>query len=1043
MSARIDDFEALQLKERLEAQRQQEEAVLSSEKRSLWQSVEETSADSEAVKAWRSQEFLESQKQNEPAAEGVSRRRFLQFSAAASALVSTAACTRRPVDHLVPYVKKPQALTYGVPLWYASSTASGFGVLVKTREGKPIKLEGNPDHPVNQGGLDARTQASVFDLYNPDRLKTPVEVSTGKMVTWDEVNAAVDAARASGGVRVLTGPVVSPSTREALSQFTKTTQAVHHISEDAPIDPILEATSVLVGRRLCPQFLFERADVVVSMGADFLGTWLNPLRFTKDFSKRRKINQGQDNLNQLFVFEAHHSITGVAADHRTSLKPSQIYPSLLALGSEVVRLASGDQATRSFFQRQSLSELASAYGLNAEAISAAAQALVAAKGKSLVVASARGQGDEALAVQIAALLLNHYLGNIGQTVDLDRPMITGTESGESLESLISEIEAGSVKALIIQGVNPAYSNPNFAEVLKKVPTVFTLVSEMNETAATSTYALPESHFLEAWGDSEIVEGVFSIQQPVIEPLYQSRSLGEVLLAWAGQPTENFRSNVQSLWRRQVFKGGNFESWWMEQLKAGAVEVPIARRGLGLRTAAGAEVLSRTKPRTSSGLELLVYESIALGDGRFANNHYLQELPDPITKVTWDNYVGVSPALAAKLNLNRNKFDDDDRLKPKILPSNFNSDVVDVVVNGKSISLPVFVQTGLADDTVVVAMGYGRKVAGRIGADVGQNAMNLRTSVNEFSGLSVELKKTGKKYELACTQKQFNLQGRDGDILHQYTLDEFKQYTAEGGLDGKTRKFKAPYVFSIYPENEWVYPGQKWGMAIDLNSCTGCNACVVACYTENNVSTVGRDEVIMGRHQAWMRLDLYHSGEAGSPESAFEPMLCQHCEAAPCETVCPVLATVHSSDGLNDMVYNRCVGTRYCANNCPYKVRRFNWFQYSDKLANKVEKQDPLPMLLNPDVGVRTRGVMEKCSFCVQRIRAEVNSRTERVKDGHIQTACQQSCPADAIIFGDLNDPESRVAQLSGASTGFRVLELLNTKPAVTYLPRVRNKGPQA
>jgi molybdopterin-containing oxidoreductase family iron-sulfur binding subunit len=455
----------------------------------------------------------------------------------------------------------------------------------------------------------------------------------------------------------------------------------------------------------------------------------------------------------------------------------------------------------------------------------------------------------------------------------------------------------------------------------------------------------------------------------------------------------------------------------------------------MKWAQGQSVVSRVKFTKPEGLELALIPSINLRDGSSANNPYIQELPDPITKITWDNYVGVSPKFAAKMGLNENLIDGE--AKTKELPSDFGSDLVEVTVNGQSIVLPVFVQTGLDENVVSIQLGYGRTSAGQIGSGVGKNAFVFAASnagQTQFRGMSVSLKKVSGRYELASTQKQFDLQGRDSDILQQHSLKDFLAHSGE---------HKKHPSADLYNEKEWVYPGHRWGMAIDLNSCTGCNACVVACYTENNVSTVGRDEVIMGRHQAWMRLDLYHSGDAGNPVSAFEPMLCQQCANAPCETVCPVLATVHSSDGLNDMSYNRCVGTRYCANNCPYKVRRFNWFQYSDKLANKVTKVDPLPLMINPDVSVRTRGVMEKCTFCVQRIRngvdETVQSRMKRVPDGHIKTACQQSCPADAIVFGDLNDPESEVSKLAHAKGGFKVLEILNTKPSVTYLPRIRNR----
>ncbi len=1032
-------------KDELEALRMKQEEILTGTTRQLWQSIEDRSGDWETIKARRGKEFSvlpierewnQSDSPSSVVVENPGRRKFLQWTTAASALLASTACTRRPVDHLVPYTRKPEGLTYGVPQWYASTSASGFGLLIKTREGKPIKLEGNPDHPVNQGGLDSQTQASLFDLYNPDRLKAPLNVKTTTAITWSDVDSEMKKVLAdapAGSVRVLTGPVVSPSLRSSLDRFVSKSGARHHVTENIPTDPIAEAYEVLSGQKIVPTFQFDAADVIVSVDADFLGTWIRPLEFTKSFSKRRKIHRGDSNVNKLFVFESVHSLTGVAADERHSIRPSQQTALLMALGAEVSARVTADASAKSLFGGASASQLASQNGLDLAAVRAAAAALVQARGKALVVAG--GRGANALADQILAAGLNSILGAAGSTLDFSRPMILGIEKGASYAELKVDIEKGGVSALIIQGVNPVYTDREFAGLLSKVKAVFTMSPELTETAAVSSFALPESHYLEAWGDTEIRQGVYSVQQPVIEPLYSTRSFAEALESWSSGSTANYRDQVVALWKREFFTGGDFTAWWNDVLKSGAVTRAGKGSAPAMKWAQGQSVVSRVKFTKPEGLELALIPSINLRDGSSANNPYIQELPDPITKITWDNYVGVSPKFAAKMGLNENLIDGE--AKTKELPSDFRSELVEVTVNGQSIVLPVFVQTGLDENVVSIQLGYGRTSAGQIGSGVGKNAFVFAASnagQTQFRGMSVSLKKVSGRYELASTQKQFDLQGRDSDILQQHSLKDFLAHSGE---------HKKHPSADLYNEKEWVYPGHRWGMAIDLNSCTGCNACVVACYTENNVSTVGRDEVIMGRHQAWMRLDLYHSGDARNPVSAFEPMLCQQCANAPCETVCPVLATVHSSDGLNDMSYNRCVGTRYCANNCPYKVRRFNWFQYSDKLANKVTKVDPLPLMINPDVSVRTRGVMEKCTFCVQRIRngvdETVQSRMKRVPDGHIKTACQQSCPADAIVFGDLNDPESEVSKLAHAKGGFKVLEILNTKPSVTYLPRIRNR----
>lgn len=1022
-------------KQDIEALRKQQEALLTSEKRNLWVSPSDLNADQNTQASARGQEFSVLPI-NKEFAEGakvesssMSRRRFLQFSAAASALVSTAACTRRPVDHLVPYTKKPVGLTYGVPMWYASSAANGFGVLVKTREGKPIKLEGNTDHPVNQGGLDSHTQASLFELYNPERLKGPSDIKTGRALSWKEVDDAVAQAISQatpGSVRVLTGPLLSPMAKQSLRSFLNTSKGEHHVYEDLPSDPIVRAMEVVTGQKFVPSFRFDKADVVVSIDADFLGTWLRPAEFIKQFSKVRAVHEGQTNPVRLYSFESGYTTTGIAADHRQAIKPTQALAVLLALGNEVSKLRSADAGASSLFGRYSVEKLSKDFGISVDLVRQAAKDLSAARGKSLVVAG--GAGPQALELQVAALALNSILGNFGTTLETDRAMILGTESGSDFSKLLADMKAGKVEVLIMNGVNPAYSvgHLGFADALSKVKVVATLAPQVDETVSASTYALPESHFLESWGDSEIREGVFTIQQPVIEPLYDSRSFAELMTRWSGTTVKNFRDQVMASW--QKFSQGDFSSWWQNQLKDGVYIAAPSRRSFAPRWAAASALIDGAKISSTNGFEIVLYPSCNLGSGANANNPYLQELPDPVTKVTWDNYLGVSPKLAEKMELNRHHGG--------ALASDFRSDLCEVTMGSLVATLPVFVQAGLRDDVVVVALGYGRKVAGSIGSNVGVNMYPFVVDGDfpQTRGQSVSIKKVSGKYELACTQKQFDIHGRDSDILQQHTLKDFLAMGSGHGHEGKKHA-----VFSIYDEKEFVYPGQKWGMAIDLNKCTGCNACVVACYVENNVSTVGRDEVIMGRHQAWLRMDLYHSGDPENPESAFEPMLCQHCDNAPCETVCPVLATVHSSDGLNDMSYNRCVGTRYCANNCPYKVRRFNWFQYSDKLANTVTKEDPLPMLINPDVTVRSRGVMEKCTFCVQRIRTEVKDRMARVKDGSIKTACQQSCPADAISFGDLNDHESRVSQMAKKGGAFKVLEVLNTRPNITYLPRIRNK----
>ncbi len=997
--------------------------------RKLWQSAGESSEKLESLSERRGQEFPVLPQNIRSEIANPSRRRFLQWFGAATALMTTQACKRRPEDTLVPYVRKPQGYVYGVPVWYASTSANGYGILVKTREGRPIKLEGNPDHPVNEGGLDTETQASILDLYNPERLKGPMNVKSGKLLPWAEFNGIFSEALTSaapGSVRVLTGGITSPSLQGVLKKFIDQKKARHHIYEDIPSDPIAEAHSILYGRKVVPTYHFDKADVVVSVDADFLGTWIRPLEFTKKFSKRRRIHRGDSHVNRLFVFESMMTTTGIAADHRAAIRPSHQLSILLGLLNEISKSVSLDTGLKTAIQNFSLSNVAKAIEIPEGLLAEAARSLVESPRKSIVVAG--GRGPQALEVQLAAAALNAALQNISSTIDLERSMITGLETGDSVSDLVKDAIDGKVDVLVIRGVNPLYSYPaaEFKQALLKIKLIVTIGSELNETAQASHFVLGESHFLEAWSDSEIRRGVVSIQQPTIEPFYDTRSFSEILQSWITGDVGDQRALLQAYWRQNYYRGSlNFQDWWNEQLRKGVTITGSSLGSVGsLAWSKAAAALKVELPRLSKETELVLYSSMNLKSGACANNAWLQELPDPVSKVTWGNFVAVSPLLARELGLR----------KPE--GSNFNSNVLSVEFEGRKIRLPAFIQPGMPANVVAIALGYGRSSAGTLGTDVGVNAFPFIANHDQLRGQKVQVSKTGETYELACTQKHFELHGRDEDILQQMTLAEFLN-------DPKTAKKKEAESFSMYAENEFVYPGHRWGMAIDLNSCTGCNACVVACYSENNISVVGADEVRMGRHMAWLRMDLYYSGEEESPEAAFEPMLCQQCSKAPCETVCPVLATVHSSDGLNDMTYNRCVGTRYCANNCPYKVRRFNYFQYSDAFAQKMEMEDPLPMLMNPDVTVRTRGVMEKCTFCVQRIRKTVDEYRDKraaLPDGAIQTACQQSCPADCIVFGDLNDTNSEVSRLSAQAQGFKVLEILNAKPAITYLPRIRNKG---
>lgn len=1026
-------------KKEIEELRKQQEALLSSEPNKFWKSVEETYSSPESIKQHRGQEFVELPKDIKPES-SVSRRGFLKWVSAAGTLMAGTACSRRPKDYLVPYVHKPQGLTYGAPLWYASTTPDGLGVLVKTREGRPIKLEGNPDHMLSKGGLNATAQAEILNLYNPERLRNPKDVKQNKTLTWEQVDSRVKAALSSakkGGVRLLTDHIASPSLQASIDSFSKKYSAQHTSLNETSYFNIARAHEIISGTRRVPYFDFEKADVVVSVDADFLGTWLRPVEFTKAFSKRRNLHRGETNINQSFVFESALSVTGANADYRFPIKPSQELKVLMALANELSKEFRLDPSIKEVVRSYDAQALADELKIDRSEFDVMVASLSASKSKSLVVAG--NWGPHALECQLLCVAINKMLDSYGNTIHWNRAINVVEDSEVAFNDLISDALEGKVEVLIIRGVNPLYSRPNsdFARALENIPMVVCLTPEMNETAGQSTIAAGESHFLESWGDSEAIEGSVSIQQPVIMPLFKTRGFGEALYHWEVDEPKDYREQVKSVWQRRLMPAANFISKWKDQLRLGYHRTTSFGSGgdFTAKYSGAAAILKAVNLSKSNEVELFSFESVAMGVGRNANNAFLQELPDPISKVTWENYAAISVGLAKKLGITI----DEKKRSEKV-------DVVQLKAGAAAISLPTFIMPGLRDDVVAVALGYGRKIAGSLGSDRGANAFVLssssKTGEAQLSGISVDLVNTGRSQVLATTQRHFDLHGRDNDILHKTTLGKFLK-------DPKAAEKKAYDNFSMYDPHP--YPGHRWGMNIDLTKCTGCNACVVACYAENNVPVVGKDEVAKGRHMAWLRLDLYHEGSAESLEdSSFEPMLCQHCEMAPCETVCPVLATVHSSDGLNDMIYNRCVGTRYCANNCPYKVRRFNYFQYSDNLGDRkgdsipVSADSPLAMMLNPDVTVRTRGVMEKCTFCVQRIRKGVDKYKakgfERVPDQSIKTACQQSCPADAITFGDLNDARSDVSLMAKKAQSFKVLDVLNTNPSVTYMPKVRNKG---
>jgi molybdopterin-containing oxidoreductase family iron-sulfur binding subunit len=883
----------------------------------------------------------------------VGRRDFLKLTGFSLAAVAASACSRPIVDKAIPYLTAPEEIVPGRAYWMASTChgcPARCGVLVKCRDGRPIKIEGNSEHPLSRGGVCAVGQAMVLGLYDSQRLAGPQ--LGGKASDWKSVDALIvqklDGARR---VRVVSSTLPSPTTKRVVSEFLSRFEDGKHVVYDVPsCSAIADAHERTHGLRAIPHYRFDKADVIVSVDADFLGTWISPVEFTRQWSARRR----PESMNFHAQLEGRMSLTGSNADRRLRIDPRDITRILDDLAAGTHPLASR---------------------------------LAAARGKSLVVC-----GSNRLEDQLLTNAINEQLGNYGATLDLSAPSNQRQGNDEDLRRLIADLST--TDALFILGSNPVYDLPDGDEVAKhlaRVPLVVTFSSHIDETSRHAHAVCPHHHPLESWDDNEPVAGVYSVTQPAVAPLRNTRSAIESFAAWSGKPQTAYNLIKQSF-------NGNWDQTLHDGFTTGFVE-PASHD-----YAPVAPTTSNQQPTT--GYTLVLYPSISQLDGRHAHNAWLHELPDPITKVTWDNYACLSPETAKRLAVS-------------------DGDIVRV----NDVELPVFVQPGQHDNVVAIAIGYGRLGTDRFGR-IGPKWLLARThltpgdtvgkrAIQLAKSQDLSITKTGRKVPLASTQLHNSMEGRAP--VEETTLAALAQPI--------TKNQKPTTLYPRKPNG-----AHHWALAIDLTKCTGCSGCVIACQAENNVPVVGKDEVVREREMHWIRIDRYYSGEGDDVSVVHQPMMCAHCGNAPCESVCPVLATVHSSDGLNQQVYNRCVGTRYCANNCPYKVRRFNWFDYprEDRFANLV---------LNPDVAVRTRGVMEKCSMCAQRIEeARIVSKQQGtpIADGAIRMACEQSCPAEAIVFGDLNDPKSRISALKKDARHYRLLEELNVDPAVGYMKLVRN-----
>ena len=927
--------------------------------------------------------------------DGVSRRQFLHIMAASFALAGLSSC-RQPEEEIVPYVRQPEGVTPGLPLFYATAMTLGgyaLGLLVESHEGRPTKIEGNPRHPASLGATDLFAQASILSLYDPDRSQTVV--NAGEISTWTQFFSALTAALAvqagthGAGLRILTETVSSPTLaaqlRAVLERFP---QAQWHQFEPLSRDNAHDGARLAFGEDVETQYRFDQANVVLSLDADFLTSGPGWVRYAREFVDKRRVRAGQAAMNRLYAIESATTNTGAMADHCLAVAAGEV--------EDFARVAAQDLGVVT----ESGARLDPHYE---KWIKAVVRDLQKNRGECIVMA-----GDAQPAVVHALVhAINAALGNAGRTVVYTEPVAAKpVNQHPSLRELVADMNAGKVEVLFILGGNPVYDAPadlRFAEAMNKVKQRFHLGDYADETARLCHWHVARTHYLESWSDARAFDGTVTIMQPLIAPMYSSKSVHEFVAAIMGRPDPTSHDLVREYWKAH---GLDDNKDWQRALHDGVVAgTAFAPKTVTLRKF---ETLRTAGGEGSAALELSFRPDAKIWDGRFANNGWLQELPHPITRLTWDNVACIAPAAAERLGL-------------------ANGDLVELRWRGRSVQAPVWIAPGQSPRTVSVTLGYGRAVAGRVGSGIGFNAYSLRTSDAPWFGPGLEIKKLGQSYPLASTQEQNSMEGRD--LVRVGNLGEFQANPAFAKGE--------PPPPSLYPG--FKYEGHKWGMTIDLTACIGCGACVVACQSENNIPVVGREQVATGRAMHWLRIDRYYRGPLDSPEIFFEPLPCMHCENAPCELVCPVGATVHTDEGLNAMVYNRCVGTRYCSNNCPYKVRRFNFFQYTDV------KTPGLKLMRNPQVTVRNRGVMEKCTFCIQRIQnAKITADKENrpVRDGEIATACQAVCPTQAIMFGDINDSNSRVAKLKAQPTNYVLLAELNARPRTSYLARLRNPNPE-
>ena len=1004
-----------------------------------WQGFKSIQNDPEFAKAKKGEEKNLQLNKND----GLSRRKFLALVGASAALAGVGCADYRDKGEIMPYNKMPEEISLGKPTFYASTCnlcTNSCGILVRTREGRPIKIDGNPDHPVSKGKICARGQASVLDLYDPDRLQNPLRKSeTGKYLktTWESANAEIFEAldRSQEQIAIITHQINSPTTKKVLDDFQKKYKNSKVYSYELFDDNIRnKAWNKCYGSDLYPLIKWDEAKVIVSLEGDFLGNDGNKVENARLFADGRDV-ENIKKFNRLYVAEANMSLTGINADYRLRIKPELQYEFAMSILNELTRrdnlklpISVSGFSLKSFIKENNLKE---------NYVKNLVNDLINNKGKAIVYAG-RSLPEE---THIAVNLLNEVLGNNNlYSTNESYESNVKLNSLEDFNSLVSEMKNGKISTVIHFDSNPVYHFPDnmgYKEALKNVTKIITLTESMNESSSESNLVLPINHQLEAWGDAKTRTGFYSLQQPVISPLFNTRQKESVILHWTRGKDEKYTEDLyhkylMDNWKTNIYPGLNskieFKRFWYGALNDGVV---LTREKNNTKFKFDNKSLSglTSSPKKSNGFTVVVRESYALGDGRQANNGWLQELPNPLIQSVWDNYASISNETAKSLSVK-------------------NNDKISIDTGNGKFEFPIFIQPGAANNTITIDSGYGRTTVGKVGEGTGfsiSGLMNKQPKFTPWIFTDAKVSKTDGTYTIVTDQESHLFEKSPSEnifaergILVEGTVNEYKKHPHFLKEEREKEHHKSP---EIYPVHKELYNGVKWGMAIDLNKCIGCSDCIVACNAENNVPIVGKEQMEKDRRMQWLRIDKYYSGSFDEPIVSTQPMLCQQCDDAPCENVCPVAATTHSTDGLNQMVYNRCVGTRYCANNCPYKVRRFNYFNFRDYFKDGYQQEDTFNLVYNPEVSVRSRGVMEKCTFCIQRIMEEKASAIREDREiigSNVKTACQESCPTDAIKFGDINAKNSEFTKYRNHKLGYYVLEDVNTKPNVTYIAKLRN-----